>query len=236
MGYFPPLAGASSRRNYSFGGYQLVFYDDIPSVGRAINYNFVLAVFGPGESEPLFCIASECSESIPAGHAVLGTFDGTGHSNHGIATEWTDPDRFCEKALELAKAHLRLPAEVRAEAVSSSDRNRALAGEAVRTPEAVLGASGLSREDFDLMYRSYQFSLSMSGKPRNWNDDIEGHARNIRALRETEILLAKTDLHQAILNRIIVRLVTEGRMKQADESPPPAPPSPPKKKPWWKFW
>jgi hypothetical protein len=104
----------------------------------------------------------------------------------------------------------------------------------VRTPDEILKEAGMSQSEFDLLYQAYQVSLSLSGEARDWNQDMEGYARGIGALRESEIVLAKTDLHQAIINRILVHLVTEGRIKgQASGGPPPLP----KKKPlWWKFW
>jgi hypothetical protein len=115
----------------------------------------------------------------------------------------------------------------------SAGNGRQVEGQAVRTPEEIVRAAGIPNDEFELLYQSYQFSLSFDGAARNWNDDIEGHARQIGALREAEITRAKTDLRQAILNRIIVRLVTEGRMKGQKSEDPRAPVP---KKPWWKFW
>jgi tetratricopeptide (TPR) repeat protein len=104
---------------------------------------------------------------------------------------------------------------------------------AIRDRDAIVAEFALAQGEFDLLYQSYQFSLTFTGNQTNWNDEIDDYARSIGALRNAEIALAKSNLHQAILNRIIVRAVTEGRGKQkgASESAPP-----PKKKPWWKFW
>jgi hypothetical protein len=232
MGYFPPLAGATPKSTYSLGAYQAILYGDIPPSGRVIRNHFVLAVFPEGGSEPIFCVAAESSDAIPEGYAVLGTFKGTGHANLGMSTDWTNQDVFATKALEIVKAHLGLPAETPVQAEAPARGSPGGEGKPVRTREEIVRAAGIASDEFGLLYQSYQFSLSLSGAARNWNDDIEGHARGIGALRESEILLAKTDLQQAILNRIIVRLVTEGRLAgQGAEAPPPAP-----KKPWWKFW
>jgi tetratricopeptide (TPR) repeat protein len=109
-----------------------------------------------------------------------------------------------------------------------------LATPPIRDRDAIVAEFALTQGEFDLLYQSYQFSLTSAGNQTNWNDEIDDYARSICALRNAEIASAKSNLHQAILNRIIVRAVTEGRgkpKKGASESAPP-----PRKKPWWKFW
>ena len=46
-------------------------------------------------------------------------------------------------------------------------------------------------------------------KQSHWNADIDQIARGTGALTEKEIEAAQTDMHQAILNRIKLRLVME---------------------------
>ena len=49
----------------------------------------------------------------------------------------------------------------------------------------------------------------MSGASGGWNDEIEDFSRSICALSDEEISMAKTNMDQAILNRIIIRLVAD---------------------------
>jgi tetratricopeptide (TPR) repeat protein len=73
------------------------------------------------------------------------------------------------------------------------------------------GGMDISEEEFQMWYQGYQLSLSMDGKQSNWNDDIDDLARSIGALTEAEIAKARTDFHQAILNRIKMRIAMERR-------------------------
>lgn len=76
-----------------------------------------------------------------------------------------------------------------------------------RGRNAILEEFGLPEQMFVLHYVSYFMALVFNRAPGGWNNDIEGFARSLGALRESEIALAKTNFHQAILNRIMVRSV-----------------------------
>jgi hypothetical protein len=69
---------------------------------------------------------------------------------------------------------------------------------------------GISEDDFNSLYLSYWLALSASEETRNWNDDIDDFARELGAVSEQEIKVAQKDMHQAVLNRIKVRLVADG--------------------------
>jgi tetratricopeptide (TPR) repeat protein len=72
---------------------------------------------------------------------------------------------------------------------------------------------GKSEEELGDRYLSYYIGyymvLSNNHKQSNWNNEIDQIAREVGALTEEEIEAAKKDLHQAILNRIKLRLVME---------------------------
>jgi tetratricopeptide (TPR) repeat protein len=68
---------------------------------------------------------------------------------------------------------------------------------------------GISEEEFKAWYQGYYASLSIFGKNSNWNEPIDDLVREVGALTEQEIEAARTDFHQAILNRIKVRVVME---------------------------
>jgi tetratricopeptide (TPR) repeat protein len=70
---------------------------------------------------------------------------------------------------------------------------------------------GITQEQFDIWYQSYQFALQMSSKSSNWNDDIDTMAREVGALTEAQIAAARTDFQQAVLNRIRLRVAMERR-------------------------
>ena len=59
------------------------------------------------------------------------------------------------------------------------------------------------------VFTGYTVSLRLSGETANWNADIDDFSRSLEALSEEEIALAKTDIKQAILNRVIVRYTAE---------------------------
>jgi hypothetical protein len=117
-----------------------------------------------------------------------------------------------------------------------------LPSDGIRGRHDILATFGISERDYDLHYIRYLAWLLRSGAQSNWNDEIAEHAQKLDALRQAEVALANTNFHQAIVNRIIVRLVTERKegMPGLFQSPPPPaqsqPQSPGPQKPWWKFW
>ena len=75
---------------------------------------------------------------------------------------------------------------------------------------------GISEEEFKTWYQGYYASLRIFGKNSNWNDNIDDIARLQGALTEQEIEAARTDFHQAILNRIKLRIVMEKLKSEND--------------------
>jgi hypothetical protein len=69
---------------------------------------------------------------------------------------------------------------------------------------------GIPDEVIRRKYLSYSLALEASGSKSNWNDDVDDHARRIGALTEGEIQRARSDFDQAVVNRVVVALVSEG--------------------------
>jgi hypothetical protein len=76
----------------------------------------------------------------------------------------------------------------------------------VRGREDVILEFGISAAEFDGLHTSYLFALAEARRTSGWNDEIDGHARALGALTEAEIRRARTDMAQAVLNRVVVRL------------------------------
>jgi tetratricopeptide (TPR) repeat protein len=72
-------------------------------------------------------------------------------------------------------------------------------------------ALGISQDRFDLLYRSYEMALRMSGQLSHWNGEVDDLALRVGALTEEEIERAHRDFHQAVVNRIKLRLVMDRR-------------------------
>lgn len=89
--------------------------------------------------------------------------------------------------------------------------NPGVGDETLCTKESIISDWGISLNQFELKYASYEIALKASGQSSHWNDEIDDWAREIGALTEREIQQAHSDLHQAILNRIQVSLAAARR-------------------------
>lgn len=87
-----------------------------------------------------------------------------------------------------------------------------------RTSKDIMDEFNISQTDFDRLYFSYKFSLQTLGENGNWNEDIDNHSILNGALSTDEIETARTSIERAILNRIIVRYVTEINNKASNSS------------------
>jgi hypothetical protein len=191
------------------------------------------------------------SGSAPAPTAAVFTLErtmeqaGLDTATTGVLCGWT-ADGTHENYGQLVQANRR--AFVAAVAPRFKEpAGMALLSEVLATPQgtnAVRGRSdvlvefGISDDEFVLRYKSYFLALTMSGAQSNWNDEIEEYARSLGALRESEISLAKSNLHQAVVNRIIVRFADAREHGSRGQRPVQSSTQPQEgeKKPWWKFW
>lgn len=92
----------------------------------------------------------------------------------------------------------------------SVDPEQPTTGDITADVKALAEQFGLVDEFVRRKYISYMLALSATETENNWNAEIDDFARSIDALTESEIKAARTDFHQAILNRIKVALVAEG--------------------------
>ncbi len=111
-----------------------------------------------------------------------------------------------------------------------------LGPDGVRGRSDILTLFGIPEREYDLHYIRYLAYLFPRGVTSNWNDEIGEHARQLDALRQSEVTLANTNFHQAIVNRIIVRMVSERKEGMPRLMLPGTQPEASKKKSWWKFW
>lgn len=111
-------------------------------------------------------------------------------------------DQVAEALLKMLLSDTPL-AEIDSDFTTQPELKNSSAG--VRNAEDIVEEFGIGVTEFQRLFRSYDFSLSLSGKSDNWNADIDDFSRSIQALTEEEIELGKTDFRQAVLNRIIVR-------------------------------
>lgn len=231
--YFQPIAAANPVRVFKLGTSEGILYDAIPSAGRTISYNFVLAVFSSDSKDPAFCIASENSPSIPKGVALLGFFDGKDHRPINVSPDWLDVSRFGIASMEMAAEILHTSAD---EIKEVHFENPSITM-AVRTPWQIQSEYGISPEQFQVLYLSYETMFAAFPAYRNWNADIDLEERTKWVLRQEEIAVAVRRLSQAIKNRVILRL-DYAREKGENLFPNIRMHDPPSKatNPWWKFW
>lgn len=78
---------------------------------------------------------------------------------------------------------------------------------------AMMDEYGIPMEVIKNKYVSYAAALRASGRESNWNADVDTHGYGIGAITPKEITAARIDLHQAILNRIKIALVSEGWLR-----------------------
>lgn len=115
--YLPSISDARIAANYAIGPYLGVLLTDCTSSGM-INYLYALmvyAVFPDAENtqeqfKPVMAVAAEINNTIQQEQGdracFLGLFDGQGHRNYGLSTEWADLNTFVERALELTRQEL----------------------------------------------------------------------------------------------------------------------------------
>ena len=140
-----------------------------------------------------------------------------GHQNYGNSEKMKDIDLFYEESLFILKEVLSLSESI---PVVVSKPN--IIDNPIRTKQEIISEFDISEEEFNSKYSSYEHVLILHSQNVGlWNDEIEYYSKQINALSEAEILKAKYDLHQAIMNRVIVALTSQ---KQEYS------------KPWWKFW
>ncbi len=120
-GYWPAIEGGTVVRLFTFGEHRAVLLTGMRSLG-VIQYLHVLLIFEVPENRLCLCVSSEKNllygRSAPGGEPrdvggshFLGLFHGQGHVNFGSSNDWADLEKFCTRALEVARGPLGVPAE-----------------------------------------------------------------------------------------------------------------------------
>lgn len=105
MRYAPAVKSANPIETRQLGdGHTAVLLDDIVSAG-SVKYAFLLVLFDDATQEPVLFVASEVNRlaKLGGGSHFLGVFDGNGHANMGVSDDWSDPDKFLTKAMNIAE-------------------------------------------------------------------------------------------------------------------------------------
>ncbi|MGB4709592.1 MAG: tetratricopeptide repeat protein [Fuerstiella sp.] len=182
-----------------FAGSLVFVFSDFDETVANVNYRHACVVVRQNNVQlPIVCVSEEFS--LHDKH-FLGSFDTCGH------TTWTE---------------LKSPLVID-DFVDSTIQLLSELAASCRTESDLIAASKMTEEDFDRRYRGYEMSLKMFGSPEGpgWNDDIVKLARESQALTESEIFCAKTDFSQAVINRVIVRWVSEGNLEPVSAQPRP---------------
>jgi tetratricopeptide (TPR) repeat protein len=88
---------------------------------------------------------------------------------------------------------------------------RRRSAQAAQGPLSIARQLGISQDLFDIWYRRYTAALETGERSSDWNTDIDDLARQVGALTEQEISRGRTDLHQAVLNRVKLRIAMSRR-------------------------
>ena len=111
MNYMPDVESMDRLSGGPLGpAHHVVIAGNVKSAGK-IEYLYLLVVYEAATEKPVYIVASEANamrDALGGGSHFLGVFDGNGHANLGDSDDWGDVDRFADKALALAAAHLGL--------------------------------------------------------------------------------------------------------------------------------
>ncbi|MGF1581556.1 MAG: hypothetical protein ACFCD0_19690 [Gemmataceae bacterium] len=108
MNYAPVISAAQTKRTYDIDGHEAVLLGDIAAPGM-VQYEYIMVIYDL-EKQPCLFVGSEINEeqvTCGGGSHFLGIFPGDGHLNLGSSNEWGDMERFAEKAVELAREHMK---------------------------------------------------------------------------------------------------------------------------------
>ena len=222
MEYLPTISSGTVHREIVIDNYFGILLKDISAgMESNIQYHYLLIMYQQDSIKPILCLSSEWSNVEPQSVDVpfLCAFTNEGHLNFGNSEKWANIELFFPKSLTMVKEWLKLSTDSQ---VNVSKPN--IIEKPIREKSQIIDEFHISEETFNIKYSSYHRALIMYSQNIGfWNDEIEDYSRKI--LSEAEIQRAKYDLHQAILNRVIVALASENNFEQKKSS-----------NPWWKFW
>jgi hypothetical protein len=108
MGYAPLVLSADKADTFDVDGREAVLLTNVQAAG-SIQYAHILAVYET-DGEPCLFVAAEVNahqEAFGGGSHFLGVFPGDGHLNLGTSNDWADLTLFAEKAVAVARQHLK---------------------------------------------------------------------------------------------------------------------------------
>lgn len=94
------------------------------------------------------------------------------------------------------------------------DRYRLRADE--REPSVICSRFGVTRDVFNVKYQSYSLTLKLSRATEDWNQDIDELLIRNQLVSADAIGLASEELHQALLNRVILAFFMESKARSQD--------------------
>ena len=227
--YLPQILKAKVNRKIIIDNYIGILLEDISVIGLfdiQYHYLFVLYNYEVGTS-PLICFSSEWGSDTPKTKNIpfLCAFTNDGHVNFGEDYNWIDIELFLNESLKKIKKQFKISKQIKINTVLPTSINR----DTIRTKEQIINQFKVSEKYFESIYSSYEevftnIKSDLYVQNENvglWNDDHE-YFNDSNNFSEEEISLAKYNIYQAILNRVVVRFITDGKHEY--------------KKKWWKFW
>jgi tetratricopeptide (TPR) repeat protein len=200
--YMPDVSGAELAAvgaSNLFSDSIVFIFSGIDETIRNCQYHHACVVVRKNNVRlPIVCVTEEFSSHDKH---FLGSFDICGHTTWRELEFEFAVDGFVTSAIQLLSE----------------------LGASCRTESEVIAASKMTEEEFDTRYNAYEMSLKMFGAPEGpgWNDNIVKESRESQALTESEIFRAKTEFSQAVLNRVIVRWVSDGNLEPISAQPRP---------------
>lgn len=100
--YRPAIISARTLSHTAVGEYSATLLTDVKPAG-SIGYGFVMEFCDPA-GNPCYYVAAEENElhaQLGGGSHFLCSYLGGTHYNHGSSDEWTDQEKFTQKALEM---------------------------------------------------------------------------------------------------------------------------------------
>ena len=249
--YLPAILKAKVNREIIIDNYTGILLEQISPLGLFdIEYHYLFVLYDYNlDPYPLICFSSEWANKEPEtkdepflcafieDHSFDNIVDSSnGHVNFGHNRHCKDIEFFLNESLKIFKKQFEISEKIKINTVEPSSTNIEIGNKNIRTKEQIINQFKVSEKYFEIIYSSYEkvftdmnYDLYIPNQNVGlWNDDHE-YFNDINNFSADEILLAKYDIYQAILNRVVVRFITDGedatRSMNAFYN-----------KKWWQFW
>ena len=238
--YLPNILKAKVNREILIDNYTGVLLEKISPLGLFdIEYHYLFVLYDYNLSPyPLICFSSEWANEKPKtkDEPFLCVFDEKGHANFGNNKNWKDIELFLNESLKIFKKQFGISKKIKINTIKPSSLNMKIKNKNIRTKEQIINQFKVSKKYFDIIYSSYErvftdleYDLYVQNQNVGlWNDDHE-YFNDMNNFSADEILLAKYDIYQAILNRVVIRFITDGEETTSSMNAL-------YNKKWWQFW